>query len=553
MTYVNLAWKYARDVVSGKIVASELVRMQCARSLKWKKEKKYKFDRASAEKACKFICLFPHTKGKWAAQAIPFELEGWQAFFVCMIFGWKRKNGTRVIRRARLYVSRKNGKSDVAARIGLFMISADDEFAPEVFCGATTEAQAWEVFRPAKRMVSKSPDFREYYSIEALAKSIMSHADDGFFKPVIGKPGDGASPHCSITDEYHEHPDDTLLATMETGMGARSQPLSLVTSTAGETIGGPCYNDWLDCESVLKGLTDDDELFALIFCADKDDDWRSEVALKKANPNFGVSVGGDYLLSQQSQAMATARKQGPFKTKHLNQWVGAMDAYFNVHQWTELSRDELDLSQYSNCPAWFGLDLASKKDIAALRIFIQTPGGYVTVGKNYLPEGDTETDFGANTDRYDTYTLDGWVKRTSGNIIDFAEIEADIIEYAKMFDTQAVGYDPYQGNYLATRLMAEGIPVVEYGQTVKNFSDAMKTLDALITDKRIIHDGDDCMSWMIGNVVAKEDAKENVFPRKARAENKIDGPVALLMAVGLSGIEVEDTDSIYNKRGLVVI
>lgn len=555
MNYVNLAWKYARDVVSGRVIACEPIIQQCARSLLWRKEKRYKFDKKKAEKACQFICLFPHTKGVWAKRSEPFVLEGWQAFFVCMIYGWMRPDLTRVIRRARLYVARKNGKSDVAARIGLKMAAADEEYAPEVYCGATTEAQAWEVFRPAKRMVDKSEDFREFYSVEALAKSIICHEDDGFFKPLIGKPGDGSSPHCSIADEYHEHPDDTLVSTMETGMGARSQPLSLVTSTAGETIGGACYNDWLDCLSVLKGITEDDELFALVYTADPDDDWKSEAGLKKANPNFGVSVGRDFLLSQQKQAIASARKQGPFKTKHLNLWVGAMNSYFNVEGWKSCAVQNFNMDDYAGCPAWFGLDLASKRDIAALRVFIEIGNGkYAVFGKQYLPEGDSDTDFGANSERYNALTIDGWLERTDGNVIDFACIEQDILEITKIFETRLVGYDPYQGNYLATRLLAEGVPMVEYGQTVKNFSDPMKTLDALIASKRIVQDGDPCMDWMMGNVVAKEDKKENVFPNKARAENKIDGPVALMMAVGLSGVAIEagEMDSYLETEEMMV-
>lgn len=548
MTHVDRAWRYAEQVIRGEVLACEWVRLQCQRSLDWRG--KYSFDERKAEKACNFISIFPHTKGRWARSAEPLKLEDWQCFCTCMIFGFVHEDGTRIIRRARIYVPRKNAKSEWAARIGLYMLTEDGEYAPEVYCGATSEDQAWEVFRPALRMARKVDDFRSHYNVEVLARSILAHDDDGFFKPIIGKPGDGASPHCAITDEYHEHKDDGQLNTMETGMGAREQPLSLVTSTAGETIGGPCYEDWLDLQSVLKGTTEDDELFGLIYTVDPEDDWRSEKALIKANPNYGVSVGAEYLKSQQRQAISTARKQGPFKTKHLNLWVGAMDAYFNSEDWKELA-SEISIEQFSGLDAWAGLDLASKKDIAALRLWIDLGDGkFATLGKQYLPK---QGDWGANNERYAGWEITGHLVRTPGNIIDFATIEADILEIGRILHLCAVGYDPYQGNYLATRLMEEGLNMVEYGATVKNFSDPMKTLDAHITAGTMMHDGDPCMSWMIGNVVAYEDKKENVFPRKARDENKIDGPVSLMMAIGLQMAEHDDGVSAYETERLTVI
>lgn len=543
MKHHREAWRYAEQVIAGKIVASQLIRKQCQKVCDWRERKDLYFDAAQADKVCAFVESFPHTKGPLAKSGEPLKLEPWQKFFLSMIFGWKyKKSKLRVVRRARLFVARKNGKSDLAARVALYMLTEDDEFAPEVYCGATSEAQAWEVFRPALRMAKKVEDFREHYGVECYARSITSSVDDGFFKPIIGKPGDGASPSCSITDEYHEHADDHQLNTMITGMGARSQPLSLVTSTAGETIGGPCYNEWLDCTAVLNGVSEDDELFALIYAADPDDEWDSDEALLKANPNIGVSVSREFLESQRNQALAVARKQGPFKTKHLNLWVGAMDAFFNIEDWKAQAVPDIDFEAYADCDAWIAADLASKRDIAAVQILVRADDHQVTFGKYFLPE---EGDFGVNTEKYDTWTAQGFLTRTPGNVIDFEFIEAEVLALAERFRLKTFGYDPYQGTYLATRLQAQGIEVVQMGQTVKNFSDPMKAVDADITSGKLVHDGNDCMTWQMSNVVHYEDAKSNVFPRKARDENKIDGPVALIMCYAMAGAQEVDEISFW--------
>lgn len=545
--HTTRAWAYARGVVSGKIVAPELVKRQAALSLAWLKTKKYKFDEARAIRVCDFVESFPHTKGPKAASGEPLTLEDWQCFFICMPFGFVHADGTRVIKKVRLYVARKNGKSDLAARLALYMLTEDGEYAPEVYCGASTESQAWEVFRPALRMARKVEDFRAHYKVETLARSITVGTDDGFFKPIIGKPGDGASPSCAITDEYHEQDDDAQLTTMETGMGARAQPLSIVTSTAGETIGGPCYLDWLDCVSILNGVTENDELFALIYSADPDDDWLSDAALEKANPNIGVSVFRAFLISQRDAAIASARKQGPYKTKHLNLWVGAMDAYFNIVQWKKCADPEARIEDYEGCDAFVCSDLASKKDIASTHALIKVDDDtLITFGKYYVPQ---DGEWGSNNDRYKGYSAENppQLIRTPGNVIDFEQIEEDILWLCKLLRVTAYGYDPFQGVYLAQRLQ-RGMPdleILEFGQTVKNFSDPMKTLDADITTGKLQHDGNRCMEWMISNVVAYEDKKENVFPRKARDENKIDGPVSLIMCYGLLGTVEQEDESFW--------
>jgi phage terminase large subunit-like protein len=347
-------------------------------------------------------------------------------------------------------------------------------------------------------------------------------------EPIIGNPPDGSSPSCAIVDEVHEHKDSRLIDTMITGMGAREQPIMLYITTAGDNISGPCYQLQIEAQKVLEGVQENDTLFSLIYGIDQGDDWSDLNNMIKANPNYGVSVSEDFLLSRLQDAKNNARKQSTFMTKHLNVWVGSREAFFNVDKWTQCAGEGIKLSDYYGQRIYIGMDLASRVDIAAIEILIPDGENYIRFGKYYLPESAIE---GGN-ESYVTWAREGWLTVTDGEIIDFNIIKDDILELCSQFEVAELAYDPFQATMLITELMAEGVPVVEMRPTVLNFSEPMKSLDALIRAKRIKHNSDPVQTWMISNVVAKEDAKENVYPRKERAENKIDGVISLLMALG---------------------
>jgi len=537
--HAAIAHQYAYNIVKGKIAVCKWVRRACQRHLDDLEIGKFTFDADKANRACRFIELLNHTKGEWSKRGEQIRLEPWQSFLVASIFGWLKQDGSRRFRRVLVLVPRKNGKSALAAGIALYMLVADNEAGAEVYSGATTEKQAWEVFRPAQIMARKNPQLLEHFGLEINAKSLFVPETGSRFEPVIGNPGDGASPSCSIVDEYHEHKTDALLDTMETGMGARTQPLSFIITTAGDNLGGPCYALQIDAQRILEKHVENDGFFALIYGTDPEDDWTTEAALRKANPNYGISVGGDFLAAKQAEARETARKQGTFKTKHLNMWVGARDAYFNVQKWSECAKRDLRLEDFEGQPCFIGMDLASKVDIAALEIlFPLDDGSFARFGRYYLPEARLED---GENDHYRGWAIDGWLTVTDGEIIDFKQIRDDILDFAVRFDVSEIAYDPHQATMLVTDLMEQGLRCIEVRPSVLNFSDPMKTLDGFIRAGKIRHAGDPVMSWMVSNVVASEDAKENVYPRKNRNEDKIDGVVALLMALNrtLSGA-IED-------------
>jgi phage terminase large subunit-like protein len=554
--YAAVALKYARDVVGGKVPASKYIRLACQRhidDLEWQKDKSfdYRFCAKSAARACSFIELMPHTKGKWAAQRETIKLQPWQVFFVANVFGWLRKSDAlRRFRRAVLIVPRKNGKSALGAAIGLYMLCADGEQGAEVYSGATSEKQAWHVFGPARLMALKRPDLVAHYGLGINASNLHVLGNGSRFEPMIGKPGDGASPSLAIVDEYHEHPTDAMFDTMETGMGAREQPLMLVITTAGDNIAGPCYQMQDEAQKMLEGTRQDDQTFALIYGIDADDDWTSPEVLQKANPNWGVSVGSDFLLARQKDAMTSPRKQGIFKTKHLNVWVQSRAAYFNVQRYMEAGEPDLKLSSFKGQECIIGVDLADKRDLTAVELLFKDGDTFTRFGRYYAPEETIEQ---PENEHLRTWRDTQRLIQTDGAVTDQREILADILEDLSRFQVREIAFDPWHSRQLAVELMEAGAMCIEFGNRPSLMNEPMRALDALIADKKLRHDGCPAFSWMLSNVVNGTRTTDLHRPAKERASNKIDGPVACIMALGRWLLDDAELPSVYLQRGALVL
>ena len=554
-TWTGRATQYARDIVDGKIPACRKTILACKRHLRDLEASRqpdypYEFSEEKARPPCEFIEALPHTKGRWAKRGELIKLGDWQVFIVASLFGWVRKrDGLRRFREADLFIPRKNGKSVLSAGIGLYMFSMDGEHGAEVYSGATSEKQAWEVFRPARQMCEATPDLREFAGIEVWAKELRIGADGSRFEPIIGKPGDGSSPHCSIHDEFHEHDTPDQVDTMKTGMGAREQPLLLKITTAGSNLAGPCYDAYLDAIKILEGALEDDSRFILIYGIDEPDaddkggdDWTDPRVLAKANPNLGISVDEEFLRAEQRQATLNPIHQNRFKTKHLNVWCGARTAWMPLALW-QLGGDEgLTVDEFRGTAGWFVLDLASKDDIAVFgqlfRKRIKREDHYYWFARYYLPEDALNSEDNPNAATYRKWHKQGFIAATEGAEIDFDVIKDDVLEYRKRFQVRELLYDPWRATQLAHQLQKSGAVTVELRQTVQNLSAPMKEVLSAVKGGRLHHDGNPVTTWMISNVTAKIDAKDNIYPRKEKPQMKIDGAVALIMGMA-RGMVVE--------------
>lgn len=566
---VNAANQYARDVARGRIAACRYVIDACQRHLddlaKEKSKKfRYRFDKDLAEKAAKFIQLLPHTKGEWAFKRMPITLEPWQLFIVCSAFGWVQKvTKLRRFREVYTEIPRKNGKSAISAGVGLYCFTCDDEFGAEVYSGATTEKQAWEVFRPARLMCKRTPALCDAFGVEVNASNMNRPEDGARFEPLIGNPGDGASPSCAVVDEYHEHDSDALYTTMLTGMGSRRQPLMWAITTAGYNIEGPCYDKRREVIEMLNGTVPNDELFGVIYTVDEGDDWTDPNVLRKANPNMGVSVYSEFLLSQQKRAMNNARQANVFKTKHLNIWVSARAAYFNLVSWRNCEDETLSAEQFEGQPCYLGFDLARKLDMNSMvKLFTRDKDGkrhYYCVSPQFWVPYDTV--YSTDTDRQRTAErFQKWVNTGHLEVTDGAEIDYRVIlEAAKSVNRQnpveESPIDPHGATNLSHHLADEGLSPITIVQNYTNMSDPMKELEAAIESGRFHHDGNPIMTWCISNVVGKNlpGNDDVVRPIKEQNENKIDGAVALIMAIGRAMLPDtgEDLSGFYDNPIMV--
>lgn len=562
---VAVATQFARDVVRGKVPCCRFIVLACQRHLddlaKSKtREFSYRFDPAKAEKKLKFIEFLPHTKGEWARLRQKVVLEPWQLFGIACTFGWvRKKDGLRRFRESYWEVPRKNGKSVIAAGVALGMFCADGEFGAEVYSGATTEKQAWEVFRPARLMVNRTPEIKELLGIEVNAGNLNRPEDGSRFEPIIGNPGDGASPSCAVVDEYHEHDADDLYVTMQTGMGARRQPLMFIITTAGANIAGPCYDKRTEVIEMLEGLVPKDELFGWIWTIDEGDDWTDPKVLAKANPNMGVSVYQDYLVAQQQQAIRRARFAGKFKTKHLNVWTAAKSGFINMAKFMAppCQDTSLSLDQFKGWECILGLDLAAKVDLTAMvKLFWKDIAGkrhYYCVDPTFwVPEDTVQgTENRRLADRYQAWVASGHLVQTDGAEIDYRDILAEAMEVNQLAPVMSSPIDPHGAANLSHQLDDEGLNPITIIQNYTNMADAMKELEAAILSGRFHHDGHPIMTWCIGNLVAKylPGSDDVMRPVKQGDDNKIDGAVALIMAIGraMAGNENPDLSDFFNN------
>lgn len=561
---VNMANQYARDVLNWKILACKSIQLACQRhfndlKISLDKDYPYRFDRELAERACRFVQLLPHSSGDLAGQKL--KLEPWQAFAFSSIFGWvTKKTKKRRFREAYIRVARKNGKSFFAAGIGTYMFCADGENSAEVYCGATTMAQAKKVFTPARQMADRLPSLRSKFNISVWVDS-LTRPDGSLFAPIAGKPGDGDSPHCAIIDEYHEHDTDHMYEAMTLGMGARSQPLTLIITTAGTSLESPCYDKDKQVKEMLNGHVPNERLFGLIYELDEGDDWTDPTNFIKANPNLDVSISFDDLLAEMEVAKQVPRKVNAFKTKRLNIWVSGKAAFYNMTQWHAAADKSLRYEDFAGEDYYLGLDLAQRLDLnAGVGVFVREIEGkkhyYCISPKFWVPEDtvrSTDPKIAKTADRYVKFVEMGALEATDGAEADYREILASIIDLQEINKVRIseIPIDPSGATALSHELQDHGFEPISIRQDYTNMSPPMKELEAALAGGRFHHDGNPVLSWCISNVIGKNvpGSDDIVRPTKGDKQSKIDGATALFMAIGRAMLNGRASNqSVYDEE-----
>jgi phage terminase large subunit-like protein len=559
----ELALQYAYDVLDGNIVACELIKHACQRFIDDLERTDIYFDCERAEDVCEFIESLPHIKGEWARRQETIKLEPWQCFKLCNIFGWYYAEdtlneagdviieaGTRRFRIAFIDVGRKNAKSTVAAGVGLYMMQKDGEAGAEVYSSATTRNQAKIVFGVARLMALRKKDPK----LDVRVHNINCLETASKFEPLHsqGETLDGHNIHCAINDELHAWKDRKTYDVIETATGSRKQPLIFNVTTAGYDTSGVCYHLRQYGQRLLEGKLDDDAFFCMIYTLDKKDDWKDRNVWIKSNPNLNVSVYPMDLETQARKAAEIPSQQNGFLVKRMNVWVNSAIAWMNMTQWEMCYDEEMALEDFAGDDCWAGIDLASKIDITSCaQVFSRQINGeqhLYAFMRHWLPESAIEEQ---GHGLYDGWRAAGLIRATPGNIIDVDKIENDLLdEVIAPFKLRELSVDPmHNSTQLSTHMAQRGIQTIDVRPTVANFSEAMKWLEAFVKDGRFHHN---CpvLTWMISNVEVKEDYKDNIYPRKSAPDKKIDGVIALLMAV--NRIMAGDT-GYYPGEGVVIL
>ncbi len=513
---------------------------------------KRRINKEAAQRAVSFIEHLKHTKGKWAG--VSFTLTPWQRPIIEYIFGTLNKDGTRQYRTAYIEIPRKNGKSELAAAVALKLLFADDEPGAEIYGAASDRDQASIVFNVAAQMVRQSPALSKRCRVIDSQKRIVVPKSGSFYRaiPADAAGSHGFNAHGIIFDELHTQPNRELWDVLTTSTGARSQPLTFAITTAGWDRHSICWEQHEYAERVLKKLVDDPTFYAVIYSAPEDADWRDERVWYACNPGLGDFRNIDEMRTMARKAEQVPALQNTFRRLYLNQWTGQEKRWLDLAAW-DATAGLVDPDELTGRRCYAGLDLSSTTDITALvLIFPMDDGTFKVLPYFWIPADNMRERVNRDRVPYDVWAQQGFITTTSGNVIDYGSILQLLVHLSQRFEIAEVAYDRWGATQLAQQLMDEGFTVVPMGQGFASMSPPTKELMNVVLAKRLQHGGNPVLRWMADNMVVKEDPAGNIKPDKGKSTQRIDGMVALIMALDRA-IRHADDKSIYEERGIVVI
>ncbi len=552
---------YADAVLAGRTVAGPYVRHACRRhraDLDTGAARGLVFDPAAVERVVGFfrhILRFPD--GDRAGT--PFDLEPWQAFVVGSLFGWKRAaDGLRRFRTAYVETGKGSGKSPLGAGVGLYMLTADGETGAECYCAAVSRDQAKIAFRDASRMVTGSPALsrRIQCSGQRDIFNLAHLASGSFFRPISseGRALDGKRVHFALLDEIHEHPSPVVVNKITAGLKGLKQPLIFEITNSGYDRTSICWQHHQYSTEVVSGVVQDDEWFAYVCGLDEEDDPLVDPSCwAKANPTLGVTIKPEYLEKQVREAVNMPSNESIVRRLNFCQWVDAASPWIDGDLWRACEA-EFDLDDLAERPCWGGLDLSGTRDLTALALVWPGDDGNLDAALWYWTPGDTLTERA----RRDSVPYEAWVRAghldgPPGRAVKYDFVAATIADLAARFDVRGIAYDPYRIKYLEPELDAEGVavPLLAHGQGYYHSSESglwmprsVELLEGAALDGRLRVRKNPVLTWNSASAVLEADPKGSRIFTKRKSTGRIDGIVALAMAIGASsedaGVDFDD-------------
>jgi len=566
------AEQYARDAAEGYLVCSRQVQLAARRHLQDLTEGRQRglvFDPASAQFVIDFFKFLCHTKGERQGETL--RLESWQQFILWVIFGWRRMaDGGRRFRTAYIEVARKNGKSTLMAGLGLYLLYADGEPGAEVYCAATKKDQARIVFDVAVEMRERSKWLKK--EISKVRDNLNVPSTGSKFQPLSSDEDtlDGLNISAAIVDELHAHKTRTVWDVLATATAARRQPLMIAITTAGFDRQSICWAQHEYAEKILEGVQQDDSFFGYIASVDKEADWQDEKNWLKANPNLGVSVKLDDLRTKAATARIDPSALNSFLRLHLNQWTQTDVRWLKIEDWNQSARPEGGwtipedprtarveaLERLRGRPCFAGLDLSATLDLTAFVLLFPPAADdprWFALPWFWMPEENVEKRVKNDRVPYDVWIREGWIDATDGDVVDYDAVRNRILALRNHYLIAEVAIDPWNSTETDSKLQAEGLTVVNVRQGPPSMAAPTKALKTYVHQKVLAHLGNPVLRWQAANVVVRTDANGNETPHKWKSPERIDGIVALIMALSRALPASPKLPSIYETQGIATI
>lgn len=529
MTLREFLINWCEEAIQDKRICCVKEKQACLRFLNDLKRENtdkfpYIFDEDKALRFLEWMTLFKHTKGKLAGQYLnpaPIQIFNWSN-----LYGWiHNKTGYRRFIKSYYQVARKNAKTQDNACIASYEISAFGEANSEVYIGATKKEQANIMWEEIEEQIKRSQFSNKFKISRGYITHIKSGGKISALSKDSKKTGDGFNPQAALIDEYHAHPTDEILEVLESGMGARSQPLVSIITTAGLNLNHPCYSEEYDYVSKLldpNNPIENDNYFAMVCELEKDDDVKDERNWIKANPILAsYDEGLDYLRKRLQVALDVPEKMSKFLTKNMNVWVDAPEnKYMDMSKWKLCEINDEDLI---GKPCYVGVDLSQRLDLTAVTtIFVLDKDEYAIRSKGFIPEDMLRQRMNSDRVPYNLWVDEGWIESTPGEVIDYDFITKYIQNLDEKYNIQEICYDPYNATQWSQHMDKLGYVMVEVRQGTLTLSEPTKHFRECVYEKKIHHNGNKALTWCLGNAVTKIDAQENIMLDKKKSTERID-------------------------------
>jgi len=497
-------------------------------------------------RAVNFIERLRLTEGKLAGQR--FKLPEWQKNIVLKVYGDVREDGRRKVRTVFLYLPRGNGKTTFTSALALLhLIGPEREAAGQVMCAAADREQAAICFNSAHRMILQSKQLLRVTRVKESVREILHKSSASKLKAISrdSRTKHGMSISFLSADEVHAWKDRDLWDVLRSSMLKREQPLTMVTTTAGHGRESFAWDLYDYASKVAAGDVVDDTFLPILFQADPDDDIYDPAIWRKANPAIVSGfTSTDYFETMAERARESSAERRIMEQLHLNLWQdGHTDPWVELDVWDE-GADDFTLEALELHPCWIGVDLSSTGDLTAVVAVWRVEGEFFVVPWLYVPEDALDRRERRDEAPYRTWVDDEAMYATPGAVVDYDVIEDRIRSLCERFDVREISFDRWHADAIKNHLIAESRPIVDCGQGFATMSGLSKATESALLQRQVRHLGNPVLRWCMANVRMDMDAAGNIKPAKNKSVDRIDGVVAMIMALGRAS-QATETSSIW--------